>query len=76
MKVVRLKAGFLSVLFQLSFLYVVCNFMRNTTMMMIFMIVAIMLGNDLTNSVVRVFCDQLVFTRATQKLLASIELKI
>jgi hypothetical protein len=36
--------------------------------MMMTMIMAIMvMGNKLTNSVVSVFCEQLVFTRATEK---------
>jgi hypothetical protein len=59
MNVVKLNAGFFSVLFQLRFLYVVRDFMRPTVMTT--MIMAIMVtGNKLTNSVVSIFCEHFV----------------
>ena len=69
MKLVMFNAGFFSIFFQLRFLYVVCNFMKHTVLAMIMtMIMAIMImGKKLTNSAVRVFCEHLLFTRATEK---------
>jgi hypothetical protein len=64
--------GFFSILFQVRSLYVVCNFMRHTMMMMVIMV----MSNKLTNSVFRVFFEQLVCTRATEKFIAFVEFKI